>query len=83
MSFTTTVRVERESDSAHDTLVARVTLYPCAPWECPDPAEVQWLHVIEGCGEITPAEASNIALEEYDDWAIELAQDEFREGCGG
>lgn len=77
MSYTTTVRVERESDSAHDTLVARVTLYPCAPWECPDPPSVQWLYVIRGCGERIPPEDFTQDLDDYNDWAVELAREQL------
>ncbi len=77
MSFSTTVRVEVDSDSAFFTAIARVTLFPCPRGCIPDPPDVRWEKVILGHGEEVAPEETNHALEEHDLAAIEMARDEL------
>ncbi len=81
MSFTTTVRVEVDSDSAFFTAIARVTLFPNPRGCIPDPPDVRWEKVILGCGTVVDAAdpTLTIALEEYDLHAVELAEADFEE----
>jgi hypothetical protein len=81
VSFTTTVRVKVDSDSAFFTAIARVTLFPNPRGCIPDPPDVRWEKVILGHGEeVDPSDPSlTIALEEYDLHAIELAEADFEE----
>lgn len=78
MSYTTTVRVEVDCETGPNyAAIARVTLFPCPRGCVPDPPDVRWEKVILGCGtELAPEQFSQ-ALEERDEWAIELATEEF------
>jgi hypothetical protein len=79
VSFSTTVRCEIDSDERVFTAVARVTLFPNPRGCIPDPPDVQWVKVILGHGEEVDANdpTLTIALDDYIEYAIELAQDEL------
>ncbi len=81
--YTINVTCQMDPDATFWEAEARVTLYT-SPYLCPmqpvDPPEVRWLRVRRGDGEWQSADETTIALDDYNAWAVELAEDARLDG---